>query len=152
MTLEDLGSTLRKAAVDLGVAVDFGPLGMMPRADPLVPGLYAGVGRILYPEGRSGRRLWRRACGTMIYIKPGAYTDLPADIRAYAASNTAFPHDSTMNQFFKESQFESYRTLGSHVVARILGQDGGTPTMATMRRRVSRYIRAMTPGPSKGQR
>ena len=151
MTLEDLGSTLRKAAVDLGVTVDFGPLGMMPRADPLVPGLYAGVGRIQFPEGRSGRPGWRRACGAMIYIKPGAYTDLPADVRAYAASNAAFPHDSTMNQFFKESQFESYRTLGSHVIERVLGQTGGTPTMATMRRRASRYIRMMTPGPTARQ-
>ena len=141
MTLEDLGSTLRKAAIDLGVTVEFGPLGMNRRADPLAPGLYAGIGRIRYPEGRTLRDGWRRARGTIIYIKPGAYADVPADVRAYAASNAAFPHDSTSNQFFTESQFESYRTLGSHVVSRVFGRnDGGS--IAQLPIRAARYIRA----------
>jgi len=35
----------------------------------------------------------------------------------YAIANPAFPHQSTLDQFFDESQFESYRRLGEHVVA-----------------------------------
>lgn len=143
MTFEDLGATLRKAAVDLGVTVDLGPLGMTPRSDPLAPGVYAAVGRILYPEGRTRHAGWRRARGTMIYIKPGAYADVPADVRAYAASNAAFPHDSTVNQFFTESQFESYRTLGSHVVGRIFGKDGGGVPMISLPIRAARYVRSV---------
>lgn len=141
MTFEDLGSTLRKAAIDLGVTVEFGPLGMMRRSDPLAPGLYAGIGRIRYPEGRTLRDGWRRARGTIIYIKPGAYADVPADVRAYAASNAAFPHDSTANQFFSEAQFESYRTLGSHVVGRVFGRND-TMSIAQLPIRAARYIHA----------
>lgn len=37
---------------------------------------------------------------------------MPADIRAYGEKNLKFPHQSTANQWFGESQFESYRKLG----------------------------------------
>lgn len=33
----------------------------------------------------------------------------------YRAAHSAFPHESTADQFFTESQFESYRQLGLHV-------------------------------------
>ena len=35
-----------------------------------------------------------------------------ADITAYQAAHPAFPHESTGNQWFNESQTESYRMLG----------------------------------------
>jgi hypothetical protein len=37
---------------------------------------------------------------------------LPADVIAYARATKDFPHESTMDQFFDESQFESYRAVG----------------------------------------
>lgn len=37
---------------------------------------------------------------------------MPADVTAYAAASRDFPNESTGNQFFTESQFESYRRLG----------------------------------------
>ena len=40
-------------------------------------------------------------------------------MRAYAAANAKFPHESTINQWFGESQFESYRSLGAFVIAEI---------------------------------
>jgi hypothetical protein len=46
-------------------------------------------------------------------------TEEPADVRAYAAANAKFPHESTINQWFGESQFESYRSLGAFVIAEI---------------------------------
>src|SRR5712672_4852113 len=36
-----------------------------------------------------------------------------------AAANAKFPHDTTLNQWFTESQFESYRALGAHTIAMI---------------------------------
>lgn len=33
-------------------------------------------------------------------------------MRAYAAAHAKFPHESTLSQWFGESQFESYRSLG----------------------------------------
>ncbi|MGC2225215.1 MAG: hypothetical protein WA624_24060 [Methylocella sp.] len=44
--------------------------------------------------------------GTLIYVKAGIHGDEPEDISIYAKTNEAFPH---------ESQFESYRQLGSHI-------------------------------------
>ena len=45
-------------------------------------------------------------------------------MRAYWLANPAFPHDTTLNQFFGESQFESYRVLGGYTVME-LGRRGG---------------------------
>ena len=37
-------------------------------------------------------------------------------------ANKAFPHESTIEQWFSESQFESYRALGYHILEQ-LGPD-----------------------------
>ena len=45
--------------------------------------------------------------------------DIPAEVRAYGATSPAFPHESTANQWFSESQFESYRKLGYYQVSKM---------------------------------
>ena len=45
--------------------------------------------------------------------------DVPGDVQNYKLQHKDFPHDSTAEQWFTESQFESYRRLGQRVVARI---------------------------------
>jgi hypothetical protein len=40
-------------------------------------------------------------------------------VQNYKLQNQDFPHDSTAEQWFTESQFESYRRLGQRVVERI---------------------------------
>jgi len=37
---------------------------------------------------------------------------VPMDVRAYRNAHDSFPHQPTIDQFFSESQFESYRELG----------------------------------------
>ncbi len=113
--MDDLGRTLRTISVDLGVDIQFNPsVAFKKRSDPETAGVYCALGHIIYPEKNAPR-------GTLIYIKAGLYKDAPADIRAYAASNARFPHDATFNQWFTETQFESYRALGSHVIGVITG-------------------------------
>ena len=46
-----------------------------------------------------------------------------AGIRSYAAANKDFPHEATADQWFTESQFESYRSLGLDIANDILGRD-----------------------------
>jgi hypothetical protein len=53
--------------------------------------------------------------GTLLDIKASLTGDEPADVLNYARAHTRFPHQSTIDQFFTESQFESYRILGYHV-------------------------------------
>ena len=57
--------------------------------------------------------------GVLIYIKASVTGSEPADILQYAKTHETFPHETTANQFFNESQFESYRHLGSYIVERI---------------------------------
>ena len=37
-------------------------------------------------------------------------------MRSYATAHKTFPHESTADQWFTESQFESYRSLGLDIM------------------------------------
>jgi hypothetical protein len=54
--------------------------------------------------------------GIIVYIKPACYGNEPRDIYEYFKTNPTFPHESTADQFFSESQFESYRMLGAYTM------------------------------------
>jgi hypothetical protein len=47
---------------------------------------------------------------------------LPKDVFNYGLECREFPHESTADQWFSETQFESYRALGRHVVDEIKGK------------------------------
>ena len=55
---------------------------------------------------RSGKK------GNLLYIKCSSMGTDPMDVLAYKRAHQAFPHQSTADQWFDESQFESYRMLG----------------------------------------
>ena len=57
--------------------------------------------------------------GVLIYIKPSLDGSEPADVLNYHNENTAFPQDSIGDQEFGDAQFESYRMLGSHMIAKL---------------------------------
>jgi len=65
-----------------------------------------------------------RPRGSLLYVKPAVYphagSRLPTDVLQYSRQSAAFPHESTVNQFFTESQFESYRALGEHELATLM--------------------------------
>jgi hypothetical protein len=120
---QDLGSAVRKIRADMGVPIDFeGGIGILPRsADPAkrAGSLYWALGRIRYsiadppatPPADPGAR-----DGWLLYIKPAFCGTEPPDVCEYALAHDQFPHEPTTDQFFSESQFESYRMLGSHVM------------------------------------
>ncbi len=115
----DLGNAIRKARTDFGVEVSFSHpltrspdriatrLGLITSPKTPVPSPYCAIGRIRYPE--------ISAEGTLIYIKAAIHGDEPEDISSYAAACNTFPHESTIDQSFTESKFESYRRLGLHI-------------------------------------
>jgi hypothetical protein len=53
--------------------------------------------------------------GLLIYLKPSISGDEPYDVLEYYTRVPEFPHESTADQWFNESQFESYRKLGLHI-------------------------------------
>lgn len=113
-TLKALGNAVRKVKIDFNVDIDFPKLRFAKRgADFDGPQTAWALGRVSYPEG--GEQ------GRILYLKPGFFGEgLPADVIAYARGSEAFPHESTTDQFFSESQFESYRRLGDHFLTRLL--------------------------------
>jgi hypothetical protein len=117
---EDLGNAVRKIAIDLGVTIRFSKLeALKPRADEgdIGPGHdYHAIGEIDYPATDKGAA----QNGIILYIKAGYHGVESADVRAYAMANPDFPHQSTLNQWFTESQFESYRALGFEITDGIL--------------------------------
>jgi hypothetical protein len=105
----DLGNVIRKARIDLDVEVTMQPMRIFSRkilaADKTLGPTALGIalGEIAY----SGS-----AQGSILYLKPCFLPKIPTDVRAYGESDDAFPHDTTLQQWFSESQFESYRALG----------------------------------------
>src|SRR5262249_1821375 len=63
--------------------------------------------------------------GILIYVKPSLTGDEPADVLHFAERHPAFPHESTADQFFTESQLESYRALGEHVARKVFEHSVG---------------------------
>ena len=103
---EDLGNATRKVYIDMGVSIEFKTLDIPARQNPAEPGFYCALGNIRYPDGTPG---W------LLYIKPGYRGAKPAHVRSYANANATFPHESTAEQWFTESQFEAYRALGAYI-------------------------------------
>jgi hypothetical protein len=60
--------------------------------------------------------------GTIVYIKTSLTGDEPGDVLQYSLKHSLFPHQKTIDQYFDESQFESYRALGHHTSMVILKQ------------------------------
>ena len=138
LTFGSLGGAIRKCRADFGVEIEIDPTPIRLKADGRSK-THCVVGTITYPEidpraadddedqaaggGPSDARLSRRtsrARGWILYLKSSLTGNEPADVIEYQSRNPDFPHQSTGDQFFSESQFESYRRLGLHVVREAL--------------------------------
>ena len=110
----DLSHTLQQARIDMGIQVTFKPAIKVGEVD--LPTQFARA-TIQYPEIKSEcKGELRSACkGNMVYIKPWLPADAPVELAAFKKIKKNFPHDTTANQFFTESDFESYRALGEHL-------------------------------------
>jgi hypothetical protein len=121
---DDLGGALRKIRVDMGVPITIEKINIYSRKSDKV-GKYCAVGKIHYSAVDGGDPA--KVDGTLIYIKPAICGGEPADVFNYVQQSKLFPHESTADQFFSETQFESYRMLGLHAVQQIsAGWTGGT--------------------------
>ncbi|HYD69711.1 patatin-like phospholipase family protein [Azospirillum sp.] len=104
-TFEDLGNLVRKAYIDHDATIEFKEMRLASRKAAGPDTLAFAYGTITYPESDE-------PTGEILYIKPSYFGDMPLDVRAYAEAHADFPHESTGDQWFSESQFESYRRLG----------------------------------------
>ena len=112
---EDLGNAVRKCQVDFGVRIDLDPQAIRPVPATGKSLYHCAIGRIHY-EGADPNAI----SGFLLYIKPSLTGEEPADVMQYALAHPDFPHQSTADQWFDESQFEAYRKLGYHIATTVL--------------------------------
>jgi hypothetical protein len=127
----DLGEAVRKIRIDFGIPIDFEPMTIYPRSaiDALKSadqkGHNCAIGRIRYSAVDPDVNKNKAPDGIIIYIKPACYGDEPRDIYEYFKRSETFPHESTADQFFSESQFESYRMLGAYTMEKLCADCAG---------------------------
>ena len=111
---EDLGNAVRKIRIDLGIQIEFRDENHI-RSGNNPEALYCAIADIRYKEvdGEDA------GDGVLIYWKPSVHRTEAIDVQNYAATHADFPNQTTADQFFNESQFESYRKLGMTMVQEI---------------------------------
>ncbi len=102
----DFGTAIHKIRVDMGIPIEF-EKGKFPTQSR-----NCGIGKIRYScvDGTGVED------GLLIYIKPTLDGDEPIDLKNYKTEHIDFPHESTADQMYSETQFESYRSLGFHQI------------------------------------
>jgi hypothetical protein len=110
-TFGGLMTLVRHAQVDFGIRIE-------PNLDEIRPNKNTGYSkanyhfcRIQYPalNGASA------GTGLLLYLKLSVTGNESELIKRYRINNPDFPHQTTLDQFFDQEQFEAYRQLGVHV-------------------------------------
>jgi hypothetical protein len=123
MKFGDLGNAIRKCRSDFGVKIEIDTSKLVPVGDPKFALVHGVLGKIYYPKGANDEQDFT---GDILYIKPTITADVPRDVLAYRDTHASFPHQSTADQWFDESQFESYRMLGFHSFESLVEGGGKT--------------------------
>jgi hypothetical protein len=132
-TKEDLGSAVRKIRIDLGISIEF-PWGIDIDKKLGAKGRRCALGTIRYDLMDEGAE-----AGELLYIKPVLTGNEPADVKNYGCASPQFPQEPTSDQWFTESQFESYRRLGACSIEEIV-EDAGVLSVPDLFRLAARHL------------
>jgi len=158
LTFEDLGNAIAKIRIDLGVPIEFERVDMEargerePRCAPAMHRAtfpYWAVGRIRYSHvdyRETPGDLGSEIDGWLLYGKPCLNGSEPIDVFHYARLHPEFPHESTADQLYTETQLESYRSLGEHVLDGLVQGLPFRPTFEALVERAQRYVVETAPG------
>ncbi|MDV2496682.1 MAG: hypothetical protein RX316_10830, partial [bacterium] len=110
MKFGGLGNAIQKCRADFGVDIDIDVKPIQKEKTEHYSRAHFALGDIRYskvfPNAKDGK---------LLYMKSSLTKDIPAGVLSYAEQHKEFPHQSTADQWFDESQFESYRRLGEHI-------------------------------------
>jgi hypothetical protein len=106
-----LANAIRICRIDLGVDIKLDVNGIAPAQPGGTSRTHCAIGTIHYENTDL-----QAPTGTILYFKASLTGDEPTDVANYKKKHPAFPHESTADQWFSESQFENYRQLGYHEV------------------------------------
>jgi hypothetical protein len=123
----DMGEAIRRCRIDFGAEI-----GLSKALDQFIPDSH-GLGRVHVTRGRieystahlemlgwSDENIQTKRNGIILWVKPVLTKEDAVDVRQYKLENRAFPHQTTADQWYDESQFESYRALGYQAIARAI--------------------------------
>ncbi len=133
---EDLGNALRKIRIDMNIPIEF--------SEGLAGPLRAGTKRCAVAVIDYSTVDGDCDPGYLVYVKPIFLGNEPPDVQSYHTSHELFPHEGTADQWFNESQTESYRMLGLHTMDEICRSLDG-PGLDNLRKAAENYIQS---GPS----
>ncbi len=123
LRFDGLGNVIRRCRSDFGIEIRFENLDPLKRRDDTpFSHWHCAVGSIRYDLVDE-----RAPQGVLVYVKSTLTGDEPADVLNYQRKHKEFPHQSTADQWFDESQFESYRRLGEHIGRVVFGAVGLGP-------------------------
>lgn len=135
-----LGMAIRKIRIDLGVPIEFNDgafnLHTRPSSKANKDGRYCAIGTIRYS---CVDNIKPDDDGVLIYIKAGLAGNEPQDVLHYQQENEQFPQEFIADQFFSESQFESYRMLGSHIIETLCGAKADCRDLVEFEKRARAY-------------
>ena len=113
-TCHELAMLIRNARIDFSVAIDIDVSKLARNQETGLSEKQIAFGKIFYPANG----VQSQETGEIIYLKLNLTKEDSTDLLSYQIRNPDFPHQSTVNQFYSESQFESYRYLGYSVAQR----------------------------------
>jgi len=111
---DNLANMIRLCRIDFGVRIELDTTPLEETGPGKLSRWHCAVGTIHYDDVDGGE-----LPGILVYVRASLTGDEPPDVQEYAAKNRAFPAQSTLDQFFDETQFESYRALGYHVASHV---------------------------------
>ncbi|HMC21870.1 MAG TPA: hypothetical protein VKL19_08495, partial [Thermoanaerobaculia bacterium] len=109
-TFDDLGELIRKVRIDFGTEITLDIASMRSPS----PGVRFIRGSIVYSQ-KHAEYLGladNERIGVIIVVKPNRAVGPPVDVLQYGFANDTFPQQTTVDQWYDEAQFESYRQLG----------------------------------------
>jgi hypothetical protein len=132
----DLGNAIEKCRVDFGIDIEIDVESIKPDKNTGMSTRRYAVGKVRYDKIDPGAPV-----GTLLYLKASLTGSEPTDVLRYKAQKSEFPHQPTSDQWFAESQFESYRMLGYDILWSIFrGKDRSLS--GTSVRELNRLIKA----------
>jgi hypothetical protein len=111
-TFQGLMTITRHAQLDFGIRIDSSLDDIRPHPETKLSRSHYHLSRIHYPPIPEDEL--PAATGLLLYLKLSVTGNESELIRRYRHNNPDFPHQTTLDQFFDQEQFESYRQLGTH--------------------------------------
>ena len=112
---EDIGVAIRRCRIDFGAEIDLRIDAFRAREkENDTAHTHVVWGSIQYqPEHLRMLNLdEQKSLGVIVWVKPSVTALNAADVRQYRLAHGDFPQQATADQWYDESQFESYRRLG----------------------------------------